>query len=76
MSCSRQEEAHLLPVMVNAGNLYVLHWTVLDYFSKDVDPAAYLTFLDHSLHFFEWYRQLKNRQALQTLASDVITGIH
>lgn len=70
-----REEARLLPVMVNAGNLYVLHWTVLDYFSKDVDPAVYLTFLDHSLHFFEWYRQLNNSRALQTLASDMLTRI-
>ena len=39
------------PVMVNAGNLYVLHWTIWDYFAKDADPAEYLTFLDHSSNF-------------------------
>jgi len=67
------EEAHYLPAMVNAGNLYVLHWTVLDYFSKDVDPAEYLTFLDHSLHFIEWYEQPNNGQALQTMTSTLLS---
>jgi len=69
----RREEARYLPAMVNAGNLYVLHWTVLDYFSKDVDPGLYLTFLDHSLHFFEWYQQPKNCQALRTMASTMLS---
>jgi homoserine kinase type II len=42
-------EAHYLPVLNNAGTLYVLNWTILDYFNKDVDPQEYLVFLDHSL---------------------------
>ncbi|HUI88805.1 MAG TPA: homoserine kinase [Anaerolineales bacterium] len=67
-----EDETRYLPALVNAGNLYVLHWTVLDYFSKDVDPAEYLTFLDHSLHFFEWYQQSKNCQALQNIACAVL----
>ena len=59
------EEALYLPTMINAGNLYVMHWTVMDFFAKDVDPVEYLIFLDHSLHFIEWYERAENRKALQ-----------
>jgi homoserine kinase type II len=68
------EEARYLPVMVNAGNLYVLHWTILDYFTKDADPVEYLTFLDHSLNFTTWYQQPKNYQALQTMSASVLSA--
>jgi homoserine kinase type II len=50
-------EARYLPVMINAANLYVLNWTILDYFNKDVDPQEYLVFLDHSLNFTLWYEE-------------------
>ncbi len=69
------EEARYLPVMVNAGNLYILHWTVLDYFAKDADPAEYLAFLDHSLNFTTWYQQPKNLQALQTMTASTLSQI-
>lgn len=66
------EEVHYLPAMINAGNLYVLHWTVLDYFSKDVDPAEYLVFLDHSLNFTHWYGVPANLLALESTARAVL----
>ncbi len=66
------EEVHYLPVMINAGNLYVMHWTVLDYFAKDVDPAEYLVFLDHSLNFRSWYDEPQNYQALESAIASAI----
>ncbi len=66
------EEAHYLPVMINAGNLYVLHWTVLDYFAKEVHPEQYVVFLDHSLHFNDWYAHPGNCQALEAAIASVI----
>jgi homoserine kinase type II len=57
-------EIHYLPVMVSAGNLYVLNWTILDYFNKDVDPQEFLVFLDHSLNFTLWYEHAENHRAL------------
>jgi homoserine kinase type II len=60
-------EAHYLPVMINAGNLYVLNWTILDYFAKDVDPQEYLVFLDHSLNFTLWYEDEENRRGLESV---------
>ncbi len=66
------EEAHYLPAMINAGNLYILHWTVMDYFAKDVDPAEYLVFLDHSLNFTRWYEQPGNCEALEAVIASVL----
>jgi homoserine kinase type II len=65
-------EARYLPLMISAGNLYVLHWTVLDYFAKTVDPDQYLVFLDHSLHFNKWYAKPDNCAALETVIATVI----
>ena len=64
-------EAHYLPIMINAGNLYVLHWTVLDYFAKDVDPVDYLVFLDHSLNSIQWYEQPRNYKALEEMIASI-----
>ncbi len=66
------DEARYLPVMVNAGNLYVLHWTVTDYFAKHVDPVGYLVFLDHSLNFTRWYEQPGNVDGLNAVIASVI----
>lgn len=65
-------EVRYLPLMINAGNLYILQWTVLDYFAKDVDPAEYLVFLDHSLNFTAWYEKPGNCQALGAAMASVL----
>lgn len=67
------QEARYLPVMINAGNLYILHWTVLDYFAKDVDPQEYLVFLNHSLNFTRWYGQPEHHAALEALIASVLS---
>ncbi len=66
-------EAHYLPTLVNVGNLYVLNWTILDYFNKDVDPVEYLVFLDHSLNFTLWYERPANQQALEELCASSLS---
>ena len=35
-------EIRYLPHLINAGNIYVLYWTLRDYFGKPVDPEEYL----------------------------------
>ena len=60
-------EIRYLPDLINAGNLYILNWTLLDYFGKDVDPEEYLIFLKHSLNFTLWYERIENRAALGDL---------
>ena len=66
------EEVRYLPAMISAGNLYVLHWTVLDYFAKDVNPAEYLVFLDHSLNFARWYGEPENYEALERMIASAV----
>ena len=50
-------ERMYLPEMTNAGNLYVLNWTILDYYNKNVDPIEYLKYLQHSVNSIRWYKE-------------------
>jgi homoserine kinase type II len=47
-------ELKFLPAMINAANIYVLNWTLLDFYSKTVDPQEYLVFLAHAVKFIRW----------------------
>jgi homoserine kinase type II len=60
-----EAELRHLPVLINASNLYVLNWTVPDYYNKDVDPEEYLVFLRHGVNFTAWYEQAGNQEALE-----------
>lgn len=46
-----------LPLMINTASLYILNWTVTDYYSNDVPPDEYLVYLRHSVNFCQWYEQ-------------------
>lgn len=48
-------ELQHLPVMINLGNLFVLNWTVTDYYAIDADPEEYLVYLQHSVRFNRWF---------------------
>jgi hypothetical protein len=50
--------------MINAGNLYVLSWTILDYYQKDVDPDEYLKYLNHHINFTNWFEAEENKNNL------------
>jgi homoserine kinase type II len=45
------DEIHYLPPLIDAANIYVLYWTLRDYFGKDVDPEEYLIYLRHGVRF-------------------------
>jgi homoserine kinase type II len=51
-----------LPAMINAGNLYVLNWTILDYYNKDVDETEYLKYLQHSINSIHCYQEARYHQ--------------
>jgi hypothetical protein len=53
--------------MINAGNIYVLYWTLRDYFSRDVDPAEYLVYLKHGVAFARWFDGPRNRERLSRM---------
>ena len=63
-------EIRYLPHLINAGNIYVLYWTLRDYFGKPVDPEEYLIYLRHGVSFARWFDAPANRQKLEaTLAN-------
>jgi len=64
-----ESELHYLPHMIAAGNLYILNWTVEDYYHKEVDLEEYLRYLWHSLRFVHWFESESARQTLARLAA-------
>lgn len=59
------QELKFLPILINAGNLYVLNWTILDYLNKTVDPQEYLVYLRHAVNFINCFENPKNQTKLQ-----------
>ena len=60
-------ELGFLPHLISAANIYVLYWSLRDYFGKDVDPDEYLVYLRHAVAFIRWHETPANRQALTTM---------
>lgn len=50
-------EQEMLWQFIEAANLYVLNWTVLDILNKAVDVDEYATYLWHGLHTARWLDQ-------------------
>jgi len=59
-----RDELHLLPDMISAANLYVLNWTIEDFYHKDVDVQEYLVFLKHGGNFIKWFEKEDTRDRL------------
>lgn len=57
------ERTHL-PAMIEAGNLYVLYWGLLDMCKKRVDPLEYRRYLAHCVNFIQWYENRSNQHGL------------
>ena len=64
-----QAEGRYLPHLINAASHYVLNWTVLDFYSKAVDPQEYLRFLRHSVRYSEWFRAPGHLEILRATIS-------
>jgi homoserine kinase type II len=60
-------EVDVLPHLIQAGNLYVLYWSLRDYLGKPVDPQEYLVYLRHSLAFTRWSKRQANCRRLASL---------
>jgi homoserine kinase type II len=62
-SLSRLEKA-FLPSMLAAANLYVLHWTLVDFYSiENPDDDEYLVYLNHGLKLMDWIEAQKDQIA-------------
>jgi hypothetical protein len=57
--------------MIQAANLYILNWTILDYCRKEVDPDEYLVYLRHGVHFIRWFNDPQNRARLDALVGSL-----
>ena len=68
-------EGRYLPHLINAASHYVLNWTLLDFYNKDVDPDEYLPFLLHSLNFSKWFRAPGNLESLQRTIAPLTTQV-
>ncbi len=60
-------EIGFMPDMVSAGNIYVIYWTIREYFRKDVDPQEYLVYLKHHVAFIRWFNRPVNRARLTAM---------
>ncbi len=69
-----QGEMRFLPDLVQAANLYILHWGVFDYYTKHVDPEEYLVFLQHGIRFTTWFEAPGTRGRLEQMCSSLISG--
>ena len=67
-------ELQQLPVMINLGNLYILNWTIMDYYAKHVDVDEYLVYLHHSINFSHWFAT-RSQKTIQNilLSADGVT---
>ena len=58
-------ELTCLPHMMSASNLYVLNWTVEDFYAQEADPNEYLIFLRHGVHLIRWLENEGNWSELK-----------
>ena len=65
-------ELETLPHMISASILYVLNWTISDFYAKEADPLVYLVYLRHGVRSINWfeksYNWIKLQQTIMELA--------
>jgi len=62
------ELACLVP-MITAANIYVLNWSLVDFYTKTRDPDVYGAYLNHHIRQIQWTQTPRNRQVLENIAS-------
>ena len=60
-------ELKYLPHMIDASNVYVLNWTIGDFYSKEVDPQEYLIYLQHGVCTMRWLENKGNWDRLERM---------
>ncbi len=60
-------ELKYLPHMIDASNIYVLNWTIVDFYSKEVDPQEYLIYLQHGVRTMRWLENKGNWDKLERM---------
>jgi homoserine kinase type II len=67
-----EAELKCLPFMLNASNLYVLNWTLLDYLNKPVDPVEFQIYLRHGVNLIKWLEVPANRNNLESVWNSAV----
>ena len=65
-------ELKYLAAMLNAANIYVLNWTIEDFYNKTVNPQEYLPFLAHAVEFIRWLDRNDHAGQLNEMISETI----
>ena len=60
-------ELEYLPHMIDASNIYVLNWTIKDFYSKEVNPQEYLIYLQHGVRTMRWLENKGNWDKLERM---------
>jgi homoserine kinase type II len=71
-----ENELKYLPYMISAANLYVLNWTLVDFYNKDVDPEEYQVYLAHGIKFISWFTDLGNLQEVERMVTGLRPAPH
>ncbi len=70
MNCLKpmsKPELDFLSHMISASNIYILYWTISDFYSKNADPSVYLTFLEHGICGVNWFSKEDNWYKLKEM---------
>ncbi len=59
-----QTEKTYFPALMAASNLFLLNWTITDFYARDnPDIDAYMKYLKHGLNLIDWIEAHKDRLA-------------
>ncbi len=53
-------ELEFLPSLIGASNIYILYWTIEDFYSTSVKPLENLRYLQHSVRLMRWLENKDN----------------
>jgi homoserine kinase type II len=65
------DELAVLPHLIAAADIYVLYWSLRDFFAREVDPGEYLIYLKHSVNFIRWLDVDAKRKAFSALLAEL-----
>jgi len=58
-------ELNFLPYLIGASNIYILNWTIGNFYSSEVNAHEYLIYLQHSVRLLKWLENKDNWELLK-----------
>ena len=62
-------ELEYVPHMISASNIYILYWTISDFYTKEENPTEYLLYLKHGIRGVDWFEKRDNWTQLKQMMS-------